>query len=170
LRTKKTQAHEGPSAWPLRPLCLSYLAPHRLRTERGRKHQAFARICRLTVKTTLFPPSVRQTPETRLIPQSYVKNTTRRTLFVIAKMTEIIGARGGDRTRMTLRSGDFKSPASTIPPPGRWATCGGQIARTVPRHQAGKVAVEVPLFTGGNRGNGERCRVLHSLSWLRSLM
>ena len=29
------------------------------------------------------------------------------------------GARGGNRTRMTLQSGDFKSPASTIPPSGR---------------------------------------------------
>ena len=29
------------------------------------------------------------------------------------------GARSGDRTRMTFRSGDFKSPASSIPPSGR---------------------------------------------------
>src|SRR5258708_2033257 len=29
------------------------------------------------------------------------------------------GARGGTRTHMALRPGDFKSPASTIPPPGQ---------------------------------------------------
>ena len=29
------------------------------------------------------------------------------------------GARGGNRTRMSFQTRDFKSPASTIPPPGR---------------------------------------------------
>jgi hypothetical protein len=32
---------------------------------------------------------------------------------------ELLGARGGTRTHTSLRKGDFKSPASTIPPPGR---------------------------------------------------
>src|SRR6266550_1419323 len=33
---------------------------------------------------------------------------------------EFIGAEGGSRTHTTLRSTDFKSVASAIPPPRRW--------------------------------------------------
>lgn len=36
---------------------------------------------------------------------------------VVTKRIEMIGAEGGSRTRTTLRSTDFKSVASAIPPP-----------------------------------------------------
>ena len=48
-----------------------------------------------------------------------VGNPARRVLIPIDEINEITVGRGGTRTRTLFRAGDFKSPASAIPPLAR---------------------------------------------------